>query len=213
MTRISSRLALFIATFALLSLPSCSRVGAQTAASTETLVIFRHGEKPPNGLGQLTCRGLNRALALPAVLQAKFGRPNFLFAPDPAKRVMDGLHGEFSYVRPLATIEPTAISLGLPVNAQFGYNEIDKLQAELTQPKYASATVFIAWEHVLEERFARNLLKTYGADPRQVPNWSNSEYDMIYVVRLTRANGKTSATFTLDREGLDGKLADQCPVR
>jgi hypothetical protein len=29
----------------------------------------RHGEKPPHGLGQLDCRGLNRALALPALIQ------------------------------------------------------------------------------------------------------------------------------------------------
>ena len=35
------------------------------AAERETIVFMRHGEKPPEGLGQLDCQGLNRALALP----------------------------------------------------------------------------------------------------------------------------------------------------
>lgn len=41
----------------------------------ETVVLIRHGEKPVSGLGQLSCQGLNRALALPGVLMAKLGRP------------------------------------------------------------------------------------------------------------------------------------------
>lgn len=203
---------LAIAAFCLLVLPSCSRMRAEGPA-TETLVIFRHGEKPAKGLGQLTCRGLNRALALPAVLETKFGRPDYLFAPDPAVQVRDGLFGDYSYVRPLATLEPTAIRLGMNVNAQIGYTQIDKLEAELTQPKYASAKIFVAWEHWYEERFAKHLLSRFGGDPSRVPSWSNSDYDMIYVVRLTRAGGKTTATFTLDHEGLNDKLSDECPVR
>ena len=47
--------------------------------------VLRHGEKPLLGLGQLTCKGLNRALALPQVLLAKFGKPSFIFARIPMK--------------------------------------------------------------------------------------------------------------------------------
>ena len=47
----------------------------QSASTVETIVCIRHGEKPPGGLGQLTCQGLNRALALPKVLLGKFGTP------------------------------------------------------------------------------------------------------------------------------------------
>jgi hypothetical protein len=212
MHRTSRRFTLAVAAFCLLALSSCTRAGAQ-ASTTETLVIFRHGEKPPKGLGQLTCRGFNRALALPVVLDAKFGKPDYLFAPDPAVQVHDGIFGEYSYVRPLATLEPTAIRLGMNVNAQIGYTQIDKLQAELTQSKYASSTIFVAWEHYYEEKFAKNLLKDSGGDPSQVPSWQNSEYDMIYVVRIVRAGGKTTASFTLEHEGLNDKLSDECPVR
>src|SRR5207248_9302574 len=95
-------------------------VPAPTATTTETLVFLRHGEKPSGGYGQLTCQGLQRALALPAVLTSRYGNPQYLFAPNPAMLVPD-VAGSFYYVRPLATIEPTAIRLGLPGNARYGY--------------------------------------------------------------------------------------------
>ena len=70
---------------------------------TETIVLVRHGEKPADGLGQLNCQGLNRALALPAVIEKLFGRPDAIFAPDPAQSKED--YGRlYNYVRPLATI-------------------------------------------------------------------------------------------------------------
>ena len=64
----------------------------------------------PGGYGQLTCQGLQRALALPPVLTNLYGSPQYVFAPDPAAQVPDAA-GSFYYVRPLATIEPTAIRL------------------------------------------------------------------------------------------------------
>src|SRR5688572_30502853 len=77
-------------------------VGVEATAE-QTIVFFRHGEKPSAGYGQLTCQGLNRALALPDVLLAKFGRPAYLYAPNPTVQVPDnGIL--YYYVRPLATI-------------------------------------------------------------------------------------------------------------
>jgi broad specificity phosphatase PhoE len=124
---------------------------------TETIVLLRHGEKPQEGLGQLNCRGFNRALALPARLSALFGKPKAIFAPDPAKRKTDG-DGEYDYVRPLATIEPTAIAFGLPVNTDFGFKEIDKLQKALEDKDYRNATVLVAWEHKQIVKLSRSLL-------------------------------------------------------
>ena len=45
------------------------------AHAQETIVAIRHAEKPPTSLGQLTCKGLNRALALPKVLIPRYGKP------------------------------------------------------------------------------------------------------------------------------------------
>jgi hypothetical protein len=175
--------------------------------TVETLVCIRHGEKPPGGLGQLTCRGLNRALALPNVLLKKFGAPQFVFAPNPTQKVDPG---SYYYVRPLATIEPTAIRCGLPVNTEFGYEQIEGLEGELQKPPYQNATIFIAWEHGLLDDFAKNLVKDNGGDPAQVPPWPGKDYDTIFVIKIFRSGPHTSVTFTIDHEGLKN-LSDNCP--
>jgi len=185
-----------------------------TSDGGETLVMFRHGEKPLGGLGQLSCKGLNRALALPPVLIGRYGKPDFIFAPNPSVEVKDGVfNSDYSYIRPLATIEPTAIELGMPVNAQIGFNQINDLQKELLKPEYAHAKVFVAWEHVLLRDFARQLLQAYGQDPDQVKDWPSGDYETIYIVHITRG-GKDSrphATFEVQQEGLTDKLSDTCP--
>ena len=90
-------------------------IGGQANGATATIVFVRHGEKPERGLGQLSCQGLNRALALPAVIAKYFDRVDAIFAPNPSHPKEDA--GElYDYIRPLATIEPTAIWFGLPVD-------------------------------------------------------------------------------------------------
>jgi len=66
----------------------------------------------------------NRALALPPLLISKFGRADYIFAPAPEGKVTEGGLRQFDYIRPLATIEPTAIRLGLPVCTDFRYKDI-----------------------------------------------------------------------------------------
>jgi hypothetical protein len=179
-----------------------------SSQSVETIVCFRHGEKPSDGLGQLNCRGLNRALALPDVLLTKYGKPQFVFAPNPTQKVDQ--HGTYYYVRPLATIEPTAIRCGLPVNTQFGYQEIQGLEGELRTPEYQNATIFIAWEHALLDDFVKNLLKSNGGNPAEVPAWPSKDFDTIFLVKITRSGGDASVHFIIDHEGLD-HLSDKCP--
>ncbi|HEY2435093.1 MAG TPA: hypothetical protein VGI12_20655 [Vicinamibacterales bacterium] len=175
---------------------------AGSSPTTETLVFFRHGEKPASGNGQLTCQGLNRALALPAVLANQFGAAQYLFAPNPETMIPDAA-GSFYYVRPIATIEPTAIRLGLPLNTRYSYTDTSGLQAELTSGAYASSTVFIAWEHQYLQAIVQSLINTYGGGV-SVPAWVTGDYDSLYVVRITRANGIATAQFTHDYEGLNG---------
>jgi hypothetical protein len=194
----------------------CGRVDGQTnstATSTqtvETIVTIRHAEKPPGGLGQLTCRGLNRALALPTVLLAKYGAPQFVFAPNPTQKVDGNDHDEYFYVRPLATIEPTAIRCGLPVNTQFGFKEIQGLESELEKPAYQNATIFIAWEHGLLDELVKDLVKSHGGDPTQVPPWPHDDFDSIFVVKITRSERGLSVAFTIEHENLKN-LNDACP--
>ncbi len=204
-------LTLFVA--ALLALGAgCGKPNQGSAIGTETLVFLRHGEKPQKGLGQLTPQGLNRALALSRVLLAKYGKPDFLFAPDPVfTRVSEGGSAYF-YVRPLITIEPTAIQLGMPVQTPYGYSQIDQLNAELTNPKYARATIFIAWEHGYEAKAVVKLMKQFGGNSAEVPPWRGDDYDSLYVIRISRkADQPATITFTLDHEGLN-HLSKTMPI-
>jgi len=174
-------------------------------SGVETVVFFRHGEKPANGLGQLTPQGFNRALAISTVLPGKFGKPDYLFAPDPGEKVSDR-GGQYNYVRPLATIEPMAIRLGMPVQTPCGFHDIDKLDDELSSDRYASAIVFVAWEHVYAQRAAKKLFGSFGGNASEVPGWGSRDYDSLYIVKITRtAGGPATATFSIDHEGLDGQ--------
>jgi hypothetical protein len=174
----------------------------------QTIVMVRHGEKPEAGLGQLDCQGLNRSLALPPVL-AKFGRPDAIFAPDPGQAKKDG-GVVYSYVRPLATIEPTAIALGMPVDASLGFADIAGLQHRLEAAPLRGALVLVAWEHWEIVQLSRKLLAAHGGNPASVPDWDGGDFDAIYIVRITHTAARDTATFERGTEGLDGQKTT-CP--
>ena len=177
-------------------------------ATTETIVMVRHGEKPARGLGQLSCQGLNRALALGGVLARSFGRPDAVFAPDPADKKQDrGV--SYDYVRPLATIEPAAIAFGLPLRADIGVYDLAALETALGDPALANSVVVVAWEHVQIVALARQLLASHGGTAT-VPDWDARDYDGIFVVRISRDGATTHSAFSRQREGLDGMPAS-CP--
>lgn len=188
---------------------STSPAGA--AETVETIVLIRHGEKPPQGLGQLNCQGLNRSLRLPGMIKARFGVPAAIFAPNPAEQKTDK-GTAYDYVRPLATVEPMAIAFGLPVNAGIGVEDISKLRDKLEDKAYANALVVVAWEHKQLVKLARKILKDNDGDPDAVPKWQGDDFDGIYVVRLTRKDGSTTASFQTAQQGLNG-LPETCPDR
>jgi hypothetical protein len=179
------------------------------AFQVETLVFIRHGEKPDDDKGQLNCQGLNRALALPDVLIGKYGRPDFIFAPSTTKRVTKDGAG-FAYVRPLATIEPTAVRLDLPIETRFAFDDIASFQEEITTAPYRHATIFVAWEHRLLDEMVKRLMSAFGGDPHDVPDWPGSDFDSIFVVRIQSDHGKRAIAFAHEQEGLNG-LPTTCP--
>lgn len=204
---VSTRACLLLAV-TLLSL--AAPVLAAESPAIETIVLVRHGEKPDAGLGQLSCQGLNRALALPNIIMAMFGKPDFIFAPDPAHSKPDHLKS-YDYVRPLATIEPTAIRVALPVNTQFGQEDDKGLVAALERHDYRNALVLVAWEHRQIVNIAQALLAHNGADPKiQVRSWPGDDFDSIYVIRISRTSEGAHATFEQKQEHLDGQ-SKQCP--
>jgi hypothetical protein len=157
---------------------------------------------------------LNRSLALAPLLIARYGKPDAIFAPNPAVRIQENNTGpSYSYVRPLATIEPTAIRLGMPVNTQIAFDQIGELQQALLQPSFAHSLIFVAWEHDHLYRFAQQMLQAHGEGAWQVPPWWGWDYGTIYVFHITRPEngGKPHVTLSIQQENLGGKLSNTCP--
>jgi hypothetical protein len=189
----------------------CLLLSIGCAHAQETIVAIRHAEKPPASLGQLTCKGLNRALALPKVLISRYGKPDRIYAPDPGTRIGQLGNLNYSYVRPLMTIDPTAIQLEMPLNALIGFKNVGQLRRELLAKENANSVIYLAWEHAYLNQFAKQLLKAYGKDPSLVPDWPNEEYDRIYVFRIKGVRKDKDLTFSVEQQGLTDSLSDKCP--
>jgi hypothetical protein len=173
-----------------------SAIGDEINGAAETIVFVRHGEKPQGGLGQLNCQGLNRALALASVIANSFGRPEAIFAPNPSVPKEDA--GKlYDYIRPLATIEPTAIRFGLPVDVSISFDDREGLQAALEAHRAPDRNVLllVAWEHRRIAPIVRALL---------------AAHDAIYIVTIRQRGETTKATFKHGYEGLNGQPS-ACP--
>ena len=189
---------------------------AGPASAVETIVFVRHGEKPQQGLGQLNCKGLNRALALPSVIKRVAtaagkadGKPDAIFAPDPSDQKEDKGQ-DYDYVRPLATIEPTAIVFGLPVNTQIGFDEVRPLTTALQAPAYRDGLIVVAWEHKIINEVERRLLDEHGAAAVDVPRWQADDFDRVDTVTIDWSAPESKAAVSQTKEGLDGQ-PEACP--
>jgi hypothetical protein len=185
------------------TLPAISAEDKPVVLGAETIAFVRHGEKPKEEFGQINCQGLNRALALPAVIKKAFGAPDAIFAPNPSDDRED-----FDYLRPLATIEPTAIAFGKPVNTRIAFYDTNRLVTALEDPTRRDSLVLVAWEGRKIAEAARKLLNDNGGDPSKVKDWDAGDFDSIYVVTIDWARGK--ADFEQKSEGLNGQ-PESCP--
>ncbi|MBV7546078.1 histidine phosphatase family protein [Pseudomonas sp. PDM26] len=186
---------------------------AQPMDGTQTLVFLRHGEKPAGGLGQLNCQGLNRAIDLATLLPEKFGKANYVFAANPTRNVEEGeFDNSYSYIRPLMTISPAAIKLGLPVNINYSANDTDDLAEELLQGKYHNSVIYTAWSHgYLPELINTVAGEVTGKDAKIIDDWESNDYDSLYVLTLTWHDGKASLQSHVYKQGLDNG-SETCPT-
>ncbi len=192
--------------------------GSLSASISELLPSGTGGNRSPTvgmehhvagGLGQLNCQGLNRALALPAVIAKQFGKPDAVFAPDPADVKID--NGKpYSYVRPLATIEPAAIAFGLPVDASIGFSNTNALFRRLEDKVFRNSPVLVGWEHIEIVQLARLLVAKHGGNTSSVHDWNPVDFDSIYLIKITRTGKSSTVEFEQRHEGLDGAPAT-CP--
>lgn len=165
--------------------PTKSATAKINSENIETLVFVRHGEKPGKGLGLLNCKGLNRSLKLPDFFADNFPPADYIFAPNPSLKTTE-IHGDgqrYDYIRPLLTIGPTAVKMGVPVNTQLPYNDPGLLADTLLESKYHNAIVYLCWEHMDIVEFTTAMLRRFGKDEK-VPVWDNNDYDMVFVFTI-----------------------------
>ncbi|WP_268796513.1 hypothetical protein [Pseudomonas huanghezhanensis] len=188
-------------------------VHAEAKNGTQTLVFLRHAEKPEMGLGQLNCQGLNRAIDLSTLLPKEFGNANFIFAANPSRHVEEG-EGDhsYSYLRPLMTVGPSAIKLGLPVNIDFAANDTSDLADEFMRDKYHDATIYTAWSHgYLPELINKVAEEASGQKLKLLDDWVGDDFDSVLVLTLKWVNGKASLQYENYKQNLnDGAVA--CPT-
>lgn len=150
------------------------------------VIIIRHAEKPDDG-DNLSCQGLNRALALPQVLYSKFRLPDYIFVSSINTGKKTGT------ARMYQTIVPFAVKYNLKIDTKFDVgNEKGLCQSILKK----SGTVLIVWEHDNIPAIAQELGVT-GGDKKL--KWKGSDFDSIWII--TFKNGK--AELTTDKENID----------
>lgn len=143
------------------------------AQSDLRIVIIRHGEKPQSG-ENLNCAGLNRAMKLPAVIAAKFGKPAYLFVPSL------GMSQITTHSRMYQTAVPLAVKYNLSINTSYAVKDSKEMGKELEK---LHGTVLVIWEH----NSVMKLIKGLDVDTTNL-DWPDSDYDSMWIV--TYKNGK-----------------------
>jgi hypothetical protein len=204
------RIALSSLFVGLIIFPATLAADGHGEAQKQLVVIVRHGEKPARGLGQLTCAGLQRSLRLPAWLAENFPAPDKIFAPDPSVKATE-IHGDgqrYDYVRPLLTIAPTAIALGMPIDTQLPFYDPGLLADKLLAPEQRDLVIYVAWEHLQIMNVAQVILRRFDSDAR-VPDWPNSDYDTVFAFHITWGE-QPEIRFQVEKQSL-GELPETCP--
>ncbi len=132
------------------------------------LIIIRHGEKPAMG-DNLSPQGLKRALQLPAVLQGKFGIPDYVYVPALA------MDASTSHSRMFQTVTPFAIQYNLAINTKFDERDFDGIADDL---RGKTGTVLLVWEH----HGIHDLVAKIGV--KDVLMWADDDFDSIWIVTI-----------------------------
>jgi len=165
------------------------RSAAFSQSESLTVVIIRHGEKN-EATGNLSCKGLHRALLLPHVLNAKFNRLSSLYVPTVGSGKMT------THARMFQTAGPLAVQDNLPINSKYAVDDADGLAKELFK---RTGLVMVVWEHENIPGIAAAL----GVKDKHL-RWDGSDFDSIWVITYTNSKkGNLKADLRVDREGLN----------
>jgi hypothetical protein len=153
-------------------------------AQVQKVVIIRHGEKPDKG-DNLSCKGFNRSLQLPAVLYAKYKVPGKIFVPSM------GNTKSASHLRMLETIIPFAVKYNVSINSKYDVDDVKEMAGAILK---TNGYALVVWEHDKID----NLAKALGVDAKGM-KWPGEDFDSIWII--TFQNGK--ATLATDKENIN----------
>ena len=163
-------------------------MGRATPSNDLTVLIIRHGEKPLNNRN-LSCKGQNRALQLPDILNKKFPKIERTYVPSIGNGKIT------SHARMFQTVTPLAIKNQLKINSKFeGSDHIGIAQKILSK----EGTILLVWRSSKIKNIAQNL------GVKNPPEWSDDDFDSIWVISYK--NGK--ATLEIDKQGINP--SDDC---
>lgn len=149
------------------------------------IVFIRHAERPESG-DNLTCKGLNRSLQLPAVLYKKFGKPANVYVP--SLKMSDGT----KHARMFQTVTPFAVKYNLNINSTYSDDDYKHVGKALLKE---TGTILVVWEH----NGISDIVEYLGINSKVAQKWPGTDYDSIWVVTFN--NGK--AILTKDKENLN----------
>jgi len=162
------------------------------------VVIIRHGEKP-DSTNNLSCIGLNRALALPNVLDTVTGKPDYTFVPT----IKTGK--KTSSARMFQTVTPFAVQQQLAIDSKYAETDTVGAAQEVMKKR---GMVLMVWEHGNIPGLARNL----GVKGNL--SWSGKDFDSIWIIDYTEEDSKgklKKPTLTIKQENIHPSAT--CPAQ
>jgi hypothetical protein len=167
----SVRWSLLVALPFVLTSPVVAGPARPPAQPPATILLVRHGEKPPVG-SHLSVLGIRRAELIPqlfgdtsAAAPHNLPRPAFLFAASSTRKSR----------RPVETLVPLSEVLQVPINSRFGNGDHKQLAKLLLGGKFAGAVVLVSWRHDSLPALAKAL----GATP-PYKTWPDAQFDRVW---------------------------------
>ena len=160
------------------------------------VVIIRHCEKPDSG-SNCTCAGLNRALALPNVLDTVTGTPDYTYVPSLE------MGKKTKHSRMFETVMPFAVQKNLDINSKFDEADTANVALELMKKR---GVVLMVWEHSNIPPIARNL------GVKSVPSWGKKDFDSIWIIEFSKTDKKgklKNPVLTIEKENINP--SGNCP--
>jgi len=167
---------LFVLCLMLSSLNACEWQQDIHPQQNLRIFIMRHAEKPVEG-DNLSCKGLNRALALPRVLFDTIGTPDIIYVP--SLKMADSTR----HARMFQTITPFAVKYNLSINSRYKTDEYSEIKKDIFKHH---GQVLVVWSH----SEIKKLTKSLGV--KKVPDWPDEDFSSLWVIDYKNNNAQLS---------------------